>query len=122
MFIRWQEYRSIALKYRGEPPIKRVKAILVEAVRIDGKPPQRHIAFISSYEPEGLRDRFRFWRVARQCLDRLGNRITPEDRIKIEAELARRVPLITPEEIAAHDAEQAGKLGTVQEGLIAARR
>src|SRR6187431_523753 len=97
MFIRWQNYRSVARWHRGEPPIKRVKAILVEAVRVDGKPRQRYIAFISSYEPERLGDRFRFWREARQRLDRLDNRITPEDRVKIEAALARRVPPTTPD-------------------------
>lgn len=118
MFVRWQKYRSVARWHRGEPPITRVKAILVESVLIDGKPRQRHIAFISSYEPEGLGDRFRFWREARRCLDRLANRITPEDRIKIEAALARRVPPTTPEQEAVHERE-------VEEGvqsLIAARR
>ncbi|MET0707911.1 MAG: hypothetical protein ABWY82_13880 [Tardiphaga sp.] len=121
MFIRWQKYRSTALWHRGEPPIKRVKAGLIEAVRIDGKPRQRHIALISSYEPEGLSDRFRFWREARQRLDRLGNRITPEDRIKIETTLAQRVPLPTPEEIAAHDAEEAESWEQLK-ALAASRR
>jgi len=106
MFVRWQKYRSVASWHWRDPPIKRVKAVLVESVRVNGKPRLKHIAFISSYEPEGLGDRFQFWREARQRLDRLGNRITPEDRIKIEAALAERVPT-TPEEITTHDREQA---------------
>jgi hypothetical protein len=39
MFIRWQKYRSVALWHRGEPPIKRIKAVLVEAVRIEWSTP-----------------------------------------------------------------------------------
>lgn len=102
MFVRWQEYKSIA-KWRPDRPVKRIKAILVESARVDGKPRQRHVAFISSYEPD-LSDRFRFWRESRERLDRLGKRITPEDRTKIEAALAQRVPPTTPEEEAQYAA------------------
>ena len=98
MFIRWQKYRSVALWHRGKPPIKRVKAILVETVRIDGKPRQKHVAFIASYEANKLDQistRSTFWRHARQRLDQIGNQITPADRSKIEAALAQRVPPTT---------------------------
>jgi hypothetical protein len=94
MFIRWQNYRSVALWHRGKPPITRVKAILVETVRTDGKPRQRHVAFIASYEANKLDQistRSTFWRHARQRLDQIGNQITPADRSKIEAALAQRV-------------------------------
>jgi hypothetical protein len=136
MFIRWQNYRSVARWNWRDPPIKRCKAVLVESVRVNGKPRLKHIAFIASYEsPENRRawndrwgsgsqqvedanaemmrnpecrvipDRIRFWRTARERLDRLANRITPEDRTKIEAALALQVPPTTPEEIAASDRE-----------------
>lgn len=129
MFIRWQKYRSVARWHWRDAPIKRCKAVLVESVRVDGKPRLKHIAFIASYEsPENrvawnkrwasgsqqvkdanaemmrdprcrvIPDRIRFWRTARERLDRLANRITPEDRIKIEAALALQVPPTTPEE------------------------
>jgi hypothetical protein len=79
MFIRWQNYRSVALWHRGKPPITRVKAILVETVRIDGKPRQKHVAFIASYEANKLDQistRSTFWRDARQRLDRISDQIT----------------------------------------------
>ena len=51
MFVRWQTYRSKA----RSPQLRiindkdpRLKAILVESLRINGKPRQRHIAFLSS--------------------------------------------------------------------------
>ena len=47
MFVRWQTYRSQALwPWHAESNDKRarLKAILVESVRIDGKPRQKHIA------------------------------------------------------------------------------
>ena len=62
--------------------------------RIDGKPRQRHVAFIASYEAKKLDQigtRSTFWRHARQRLDQIGNQITPADRSKIEAALAQRV-------------------------------
>ena len=98
MFIRWQKYRSVALWHRGKPPITRVKAILVETVRIDGKPRQKHVAFIASYEANKLDQistRSTFWRDARQRLDQIGNQTTPADRSKVEAALAQRVPPTT---------------------------
>jgi hypothetical protein len=124
MFIRWQKYRSVARWHSGEPPIKRVKAILVEAVRIDGKPRQRHVAFIESYE-EGKLDqigtRSIFWRRTRKRLDRLANRITPEDRIKIEAALALHVPPTTPAEDKAYDQEMDQDWQSLFDALAARR-
>jgi len=57
----------------------------VESVRVNGKPRLKHIAFIASYEPGTLKQfstSVVFWRRARTRLDRLGNRITPEDRAR----------------------------------------
>ncbi|MET4244615.1 hypothetical protein [Bradyrhizobium sp. RT10b] len=119
MFIRWQTYRSVAHWHwrEDEPPIKRCKAVLVESHRVNGKPRLQHVAFIGSYEPlwfdrrldpsyrdqkfaeqMSLLERSGFWRRARERLDRLGNRITPDDRRKIEVALALRVPPTTPED------------------------
>jgi hypothetical protein len=104
MFISWQKYRSVALWHRGEPPIKRVKAVLVEAVRIDGKPRQKHVAFIASYQ-HGTLDQIStgsmFWHDARQRLDQISSQITPHDRSMIEAALAQRVDPTTAAEDAA---------------------
>jgi hypothetical protein len=113
MFIRWQNYRSVANWHRRDRPVKRCSAVLVESVRVNGKPRLKHIAFIASYEPEAdwQRESLRiiirraFWANARDRLDRLANRITPEDRIKIEAALALHVQPTTPEEDVASDRE-----------------
>ena len=103
MFVRWQLYRSQALNHwhaQCNNERARHKAILVESSRINGKPRLKHVAFIASYEtgPLDLPTRIGFWQRARQRLDQLDNRITPDDRRKIEAALARRVPPTTPED------------------------
>jgi hypothetical protein len=71
-------------------------------MRVDGKPKQTYIAFIASYEPEGRCDpilaRGVFWRRARERLDKLSNRISPDDRAKIETALALRVKPTTAQE------------------------
>jgi hypothetical protein len=115
MFIRWQTYRSVAYWHTvpafiagRDPPIKRVRAVLVESVRVDGKPRLRHIAFIASYDPDpnprwANSRRGRFWLTARERLDKLANRITLEQRARIEATLAERVPPLPPDEQAAFD-------------------
>jgi hypothetical protein len=49
MFVRWQQYRS--QRPRWLEPDKRhalLKATLVESVRVDGKPRQKHISFLGS--------------------------------------------------------------------------
>jgi hypothetical protein len=51
MFVRWQTYSSKARSPRQRAlndKHARQKAILVESVRVDGKPRHRHIAFLSS--------------------------------------------------------------------------
>ena len=107
MFIRWQQYRSVAKRHQGEPPIKRTKAVLVESVRIDGKPRLKHIAFIASHD-EGsignvLGDRLGFWRQARKRLKQL--KLTAAQRRQIEAMLAKRVKPPTKRQAAAYDGE-----------------
>jgi hypothetical protein len=102
MFVRWQSYKSIASWNRRKPVIKRCKAILVESIRVNGQPRQQHIAFIASYSPADLArpdsdwnlwTRRCFWKHARRRLNELSKQkqITPQQRKKIEADLARRV-------------------------------
>ena len=47
MFLRWQMRKSVASRHRESPPVRPV-ALLVESVRIDGKPRQRHVAYLFS--------------------------------------------------------------------------
>jgi len=80
------------------------RAILVENLRVDGQPRQRHIAMLASItEAEiGMNVRHRyFWDDVHERLDRLGNRISIDDRRKIEAAVAIKVPRLSREE---HDA------------------
>jgi|EndMetStandDraft_8_1072994.scaffolds.fasta_scaffold50255_2 hypothetical protein len=95
MFVRWQT--TVAA---GE--FHRLRAVLVESKRIDGKPRQLHIAFLGSldYARRGeIEERWYFWTSALQRLDRLDNRLSAEQRGAIEKALAERVRPLTPAQI-----------------------
>lgn len=106
MFIRWQRKSGSAWSRSQHRRIRwtRHRAILVESIRVGGKPRQRHIAFVASFARDRLTasdqvddfERVAFWRDARARLDALGNRVTAADRSKIEAALAEHVPPPTP--------------------------
>ncbi len=99
MFVKWRE-KPLSPRTRngrrGWGPL--LIAELVESYRNkDGKPRQRHIAYLASNyegvdETLALSMRYQFWKNARVALDRLGVRVSPLDRIKIEAALEKRVP------------------------------
>ena len=70
-------------------------AVLVESPWIDGRTRQRHIAFLGSITESQIdvaRQRRYFWDAIGKKLDKLGKRITPKDRKKIEAAIALKVP------------------------------
>ena len=93
MFVRWQLYRSQAFdsdQRKRNDKQARLKAVLVESVRIDGKPRQKHIAFLGSTRIDGG-DRRRFWYEVTTSLDRLGNRVLPPDRKRIVAAITKRL-------------------------------
>lgn len=96
---------------------KRLKAVLCESLRVEGKPKQRHIAFLGTIEeswlpqfflgvgPEeaermkvtgwyrrGLEARHWFWWRVTRKLDALDNRIPREERVKLEASIDRVIP------------------------------
>jgi hypothetical protein len=105
MYIRWQSrkrsgrpqfgrrYREVG-KRRLEVVDVHWRAILVENVRIDGKPTQRHIAYLAGFTESALaipaQQRF-IWDGIKQKLDHLGNRISPEGRRKIEAVMVAKI-------------------------------
>jgi hypothetical protein len=78
--------------------------IAVESVRIDGKPRQRHIAYLGSVYNVDQNANYRawWWHHMTAKLDALGNRIGAE-RAKIEAQLAKEVPPVTADEVTAFD-------------------
>ena len=93
MYVRWQLYRSQALNRRHRERNNahaQLKAVLIESLRVDGKPRQNHIAFLGSTSIDG-RDRPRFWCEVTEQLDQLHNRLTRQDRMRILASITRRL-------------------------------
>jgi hypothetical protein len=69
-------------------------AILVEAVRIEGKPRQKHVAYLGSFTESQIalsNQRIFVWESMIERLDTLANRISPKDRKTIEAALAKKI-------------------------------
>ena len=99
MYVRWQsrERRRQAFpnpKRRKGPDIHWA-AILLESKRIKGKPTQRHIAYIGGITDSAIaiiHQRCWFWDAVQKRLNRLGKEVSPEDRKKIEATIAEKVP------------------------------
>jgi hypothetical protein len=106
MFIRWQTYRSKGSLYRGKTT--RIRAILSVSIRVDGQSRQKFIAVIGSFVAERLDVEARrdFWKAAHE---RLSTYVHDDDRSKVEAELARRVPAPTAAEEAAWQLQADGR-------------
>jgi hypothetical protein len=86
MFVRWQTYQG----QRRD----RLRAILVESVRVHGKPRQKHVAFLGGIASDASIDGTAgkvFWGSVTQKLERLGNRVSPEERGRILASIAAKV-------------------------------
>jgi hypothetical protein len=96
MYIRWQSRKRRSREYDVGRNAGDVhwRAILVENVRIDGKPTQRHIAYLAGFTESAVaipaQQRFLWERIEDQ-LDRLHNRISPDDRKRIEAILIKKI-------------------------------
>ncbi len=110
MFVRWQSrkrtsHSSVFGPYWGEDGQRFYDttwmALLVESRRVNGKPCQKHIAYLGSFPESALsipHQRDYFWIHLREKLDRLGNRITADQRANIERKIAERVPPLTAAE------------------------
>jgi hypothetical protein len=95
MYIRWQSrkrksqfgsYRDLEMAWR---------AVLVESVRVDGKPKQRHIGYLVGFTESAIaipaQQRF-VWDRIEARLARIGsNRISAEDRETIMASIAEKI-------------------------------
>ena len=93
MFVRWQEYKSRAKSrrlraFRKKHGPHRLRAILVETVRIDGKPHQRYLAYLGSVQAD-RRDRPRFWYDVTRKLDQC--RLSREERNRIKSAIAKKI-------------------------------
>jgi hypothetical protein len=118
MYVRWQLYRSQArdrsLREHNDKRA-RLKAILVESVRISGKPQQKHIAFLGSTSIAGS-DRPRFWHQVTRKLTGLSNRLSPTDREQIVAAISEKLGEQPPTkaELEAFEQQRAQWLGQLK--------
>jgi hypothetical protein len=94
MFVRWQ---SRVRAERNDWAIREVgditwNAILVESVRVTGKPRQNHVAYLGSFstrQAKSSAQRVYTWEHMLERLDRMN--ITPKDRKKIKAAIASKL-------------------------------
>jgi hypothetical protein len=89
-------------------------AVLAETKRVNGKPQQRHIAYLGSISDSAMEiapQRYHFWDRISARLDALGNQITPTDREKVEAAIAEKVARPTPAQYKDQARESARMLG-----------
>lgn len=97
MYVRWKT--RMKTRHRRPTGEHTLNAVLVESVRVNGKPRQRficHIASIGEKRTGAYWHRFDFWARAGDVLDLL--QLTDEARQTIEAQLTARVPYPTEED------------------------
>ena len=114
MFVRWQTYQG---KRRDC-----LRAVLVESVYVDGKPRQNHIAVLGSIALDSLgAPEPRFWCEVTSKLTRLGDRIGPEDYVRIIASIAAKVggPLFSSLDVVAGIAAAVMTLGPLAMAALA---
>ena len=122
MYLRWKRRPVAASRsYGGAPANDRwLAAVLVDTERADGRARQRFVKYLgtiresfvalSAIADERVRRRakdqkVRFWQRVSKTL--AGMDLTPEDRERIEATIALRVPRFSAEEQAELDRERA---------------
>jgi hypothetical protein len=90
MHVRWQ-HRAALLRNKDQG---HWAAILVENARVGDKMTVRVVAYLAGIGEHDYQARGAMWIVTRQ-LDRLSNRISAEDRKRVERVLQERVPCPT---------------------------
>jgi hypothetical protein len=109
MYVRWQSRKKTRPMFFGRGATGDVYwgAVLVESIRIDGRPTQKHIASLTYIYESSLTnsssncsivERAEFWDRLTKRLDRLGNRVSADDRKKIETAIALKVDRPTKKE------------------------
>jgi hypothetical protein len=95
MFVRWQSRERRSAAYgRSSAPDVHWAAILVESARVKGKTTQKHIAYLGGIRESAIaiiHQRCWWWDALNKRLDQLGNRISQENRRRIEAAIAKKV-------------------------------
>jgi hypothetical protein len=94
MFIRWQSRQRKRALFGRHKSDTHWSAILADSVRIDGKPRQRHIAYLAGFTESAARipaqQRF-VWERIEKRLKRLRKRIPAKDRQAIMAALIKKI-------------------------------
>jgi hypothetical protein len=70
-------------------------AIIIESARVEGKPKQRHVAYLGGITESAIdigAQRAWFWVDVMRRLDGLANRVSKDDRARIEAAVGKKVP------------------------------
>lgn len=107
MFIRWKRRKKAAVKPGFRPRRRRnvgdsLSCVLVESQRIDGKPRQKIVCYLASFD-ENDRDaiwlRVDFWDYVTARLDRL--QLGQKERVKIEESIGKVVVKVPEQEAAA---------------------
>lgn len=94
MFVRFRTARS------------RLQVSLIETRRIEGKVRHEHVAGLGTIEmPLTVDGRIEFWRRLHERLGRLANRFDTAALGKVVDEVHARIPMVTAEEIRAHQLE-----------------
>jgi len=109
MFIRWHKRQR---QPRSGKTDVHWGVALTEATRINGKPRQRHVAYLGSFTEQGIESvdqRCRFWDRVNTRLHALPNQLTNEERNRIIGEIAIKVPVPTTAEHAQDDSDRANR-------------
>ena len=117
MFIRWIERPSKTPGYDATA----LSLILAETKRIDGKPRQRHLAYLGGITDDQIKSpgsRCTFWDSVTAAFERLGNQVTPSDRQRFEAAIAERVPCPSAKDYKAVERERHEHEGRKKEALL----
>jgi hypothetical protein len=86
----------------------RLQASLIETRRASGKVVAEHIGTLGSVDAAmSVRERIAFWAKLPDRLAALGNRVGPDEHAKLFAAIHARVPMVTPDEQRAIQAENA---------------
>ena len=97
-------YMFVRFRQQG----RRLQASLMHTRRAGGKMQSEHIASLGTVDADvSVRERLAFWAELPDRLARLGNRVGPDDHPKIYGALHARIPMVTPDEQRAVQAENA---------------
>ena len=100
MFVRWNRRKRSGMMPGWKPKADAVYAVLVESIRINGKPRQRTIKYLGYIVTDRINSPFpakEFWASAEKGLSELD--LSPEVRDKIIADLKKVVPIPTKKDV-----------------------